>query len=81
MAESGWSGADLRAVVERELAAYSAVGDGTEAGLAVSIDGPAVALAPTAVQPLAMVLHELATNAAKHGGFPLPMGRSRCVGR
>ncbi|TDH62683.1 PAS domain S-box protein [Dankookia rubra] len=75
LAEGGWSGADLRAVVERELAAYSAIGNGTEAGPAVCIDGPAVALAPTAVQPLAMVLHELATNAAKHGGLSTPDGQ------
>jgi PAS domain S-box-containing protein len=69
LAEGGWSGADLRAVVERELAAYSAVRGDREPSPAVSIDGPQVALAPTSVQPLAMVLHELATNAAKHGAL------------
>jgi two-component sensor histidine kinase len=69
LAEGGWSGADLRAVVERELAAYSAVRAGMEGGPTVSLHGPPVALAATAVQPLAMVLHELATNAAKHGAL------------
>jgi PAS domain S-box-containing protein len=75
LAEGGWLGADLRAVVERELSAFCGVRGGTEGGPAVSLDGPAVALGPTAVQPLAMVLHELATNAAKHGALSAPGGQ------
>ena len=75
LAEGGWSGADLRAVAERELAAYGAVFSGAKRGPVVSLEGPPVALAPSAVQPLAMVLHELATNAAKHGALSTSGGR------
>src|SRR3712207_8973913 len=44
-------------------------------GPLVSLEGPPVPLAPAAVQPIAMLLHELATNAAKHGALSVPDGR------
>jgi len=68
LAEEGWSGAELRAVAEAELAVHRAAGR-------VDLRGPKVWLAPAAVQPASLVLHELATNAAKHGALSASAGR------
>jgi PAS domain S-box-containing protein len=68
LARERWVGGDLRELVATELAAYAADGR-------VRIAGPAVRLAPEAVQPVSLVLHELATNAARHGALSAPGGR------
>ena len=51
--------------------------DPSEAGAdpRVRIDGPEVAISGDAVTNLAMILHELATNAAKYGAFSVQAGQ------
>jgi two-component sensor histidine kinase len=61
-------GISLANLVQRELAPY-ANSNNTE------INGPEVMLRAEAGQAMAMVLHELATNAAKYGGLSTKQGR------
>jgi len=68
LSESRWRGADLLNLVNDELAPY-AQGD------RIGVSGLAVSIAPTVAQNLALVLHELATNAAKYGALSKQRGR------
>jgi PAS domain S-box-containing protein len=69
-AESRWIGAELSAIAGQELAPYSATGERR-----VRIDGPQVLLEPSVAQSIAVILHELATNAAKYGALSAAGGR------
>ena len=68
--KSHWSGAELHDLVTKELAPYRK-GDGTR----VAIDGPAFALEPDTAQTIAVVVHELTTNAIKYGALSVIEGR------
>jgi two-component sensor histidine kinase len=65
--ECRWQGIPLTELVRRELAPYADAGN-------TQIDGPDVTLNVEAAQTLAMVIHELATNAAKYGAISVKSG-------
>src|SRR5579863_1234321 len=69
LSDSRWHGADIGALVEEELAPYRGEGE------RITIGGPNVSLLPHMAQGLALALHELATNAAKHGALSSMAGK------
>jgi two-component sensor histidine kinase len=63
-----WQGVPLAELIRGELAPYATAGN-------TRIDGPDVILNGEAAQALALVFHELATNAAKYGALSIKSGR------
>jgi PAS domain S-box-containing protein len=70
LVKSRWIGAELSSIAAQELAPYL----GADQARA-QIDGPLVLLVPNTAQAVAVILHELATNAAKYGSLSIPKGQ------
>jgi PAS domain S-box-containing protein len=70
LSQSRWHGADLRGLVDEELAPYR-IGNVEK----IKTSGPDVLLQPASAQTLALALHELATNAAKYGALSSMSGQ------
>lgn len=68
LAKTNWKGADLHDLVTAELAPW-------EPGQRLQLAGEPVVLPPQAALTVGMVLHELATNAMKHGALSVSTGR------
>ncbi len=65
LTDTAWEGAPLSEIVKRELAGFSDH---------VSVSGCDIVLNAQAVQQFALIVHELATNAAKYGALSAPTG-------
>lgn len=66
LTEEAFEGAPLDQIVALELSAFSG---------RAKIDGPPVMVTAKRAQTLTLVVHELATNAAKYGALSVPDGR------
>jgi two-component sensor histidine kinase len=60
-------GASLRAILSTELKPYELA--------RISMEGPDIILTPTLALTMALMVHELATNAAKYGALSQPAGK------
>lgn len=69
LAARNWGDADLAQIAEAVLAPHADVTD------RIALHGPSTPLTAAVAVTLAMVLHELATNALKHGGLSTEGGR------
>jgi PAS domain S-box-containing protein len=72
--KSRWTGAELSSIAAQELAPYRG-----EDGARVRIEGPHVLLSSNAAQAIAVILHELATNAAKYGSLSGSQGKVELI--
>jgi PAS domain S-box-containing protein len=59
---SSWQGAEIKKLVDQELAPYSEAGQ-------IKFSGSELQLQPATAQTLALALHELVTNSAKYGAL------------
>ena len=64
LTQSHWKAAPLSSLIEAEAQAWTNVGDAR-----LVLDGPPVMIEARAYQTLALVLHEMMTNAAKYGAL------------
>jgi two-component sensor histidine kinase len=67
LSSSGWQGVGLSTLVHNQVAPYAT-------GENMKISGTEVMLTAAETQAVAMVLHELVTNAAKYGALSSPNG-------
>ena len=65
LAAANWQGADMSRVIENEMRAFAG---------RYTVQGPELLLSAQAAQNMSLVIHELATNASKHGALSHPDG-------
>jgi two-component sensor histidine kinase len=70
LTRKNWQHADLSEVAEAAMAPLR-----EERGHRFAISGPPVSLPPTTAVPMAMIMHELCTNALKYGALSNDTGR------
>jgi PAS domain S-box-containing protein len=72
LADADWSGAPLDEIINRELAPFATN---------VEITGCDLVVNSPAAQHLALIVHELATNAVKYGALSVPTGHVAIEGK
>lgn len=68
LSERGWMDVGLYELIQRQVMRHTSKAE---------LDGPEISIAASAVQPLSLVVHELAVNAVMHGALSIPGARLR----
>ena len=76
LTRENWEGGELGEVVRAALHPFADAGDDR-----FTVKGPAVHLSPKAVLSVSLAVHELATNAVKHGALGVHLGSVQIVWR
>ena len=69
LVQHDWQGASLEELLRIQLAPFGGIDGGK-----IAMQGPEVFLTPPTMQSLGLIMHELATNATKHGALSSPSG-------
>ena len=75
LTRGAWAGAGLADIVGAALEPFQVDGPESPGDRRVTMTGPPVELPAGATITLSLMLHELATNAAKYGALSMPAGR------
>jgi two-component sensor histidine kinase len=79
LVDGGWRAASLRDVLWNELGPFQDQKSRDQRARRIVLNGPPVHLPPELALPMGMVVHELATNAAKYGSLSVPNGELEVV--
>lgn len=76
LTRESWASADLRGIADQAVRPFLDQAHPGAPTPRITLDGPDLRLPPEGALALTMILHELCTNAVKHGALSVPGGRA-----